>query len=118
MQKDFFSSEPVLANEMSGLMNAFTSELMMALNAAPMTTPTARSTTLPRKTNWRNSFSMRRSLRLERGAHEIDELLLTSGERFSAALAAADRAQHARLRQRTHYRGVDREQQQHRILAP
>src|SRR5262249_2856171 len=53
---------------MSGMMTSATSELTMAPNAAPMMTPTARSTTLPFIANSRNSFSM------------LDALLRSSGE--------------------------------------
>src|SRR6202012_1580500 len=44
---------------MIGMMMSPTSELTMAPNAAPMTTPTARSTTLPRIANFLNSSNMR-----------------------------------------------------------
>jgi hypothetical protein len=37
------------------------------VNATPMTMPTARSTTLPRKVNWRNSVSKLRMGFLHRG---------------------------------------------------
>src|SRR5215813_10597328 len=43
---------------MVGMMMSFTSEVTIAPNAAPMMTPTARSTTLPFIANSRNSFSM------------------------------------------------------------
>src|SRR5262249_26208471 len=39
----------------SGMMMSSTSDLIMAPKAAPMITPTARSTTLPLKANFRNS---------------------------------------------------------------
>src|SRR5215475_12535761 len=42
---------------MTGMMMSPTSEVTMAPNAAPMMTPTARSTTLPFIANSRNSFS-------------------------------------------------------------
>src|ERR1700759_1087201 len=42
---------------MIGMMMSPTSEVTMAPNAAPMMTPTARSTTLPFIANSRNSFS-------------------------------------------------------------
>src|SRR6185369_14144773 len=43
---------------MIGMMMSPTSEVTMAPKAAPMMTPTARSTTLPFMANSRNSFSM------------------------------------------------------------
>src|SRR3954452_3764756 len=43
---------------MIGMMMSPTNEVTMAPNAAPMMTPTARSTTLPFIANSRNSFSM------------------------------------------------------------
>ena len=42
----------------NGLMISATSALTMAVNAAPMTTATARSTTLPRRTKSRNPLSI------------------------------------------------------------
>jgi hypothetical protein len=41
-----------------GVSRSATSELTMAVNAAPMTIPTARSTTLPRRMKLRNSPSI------------------------------------------------------------
>src|SRR4029077_9903908 len=43
---------------MTGIMISLTSEATIAPNAAPMMTPTARSTTLPRIANFLNSSSM------------------------------------------------------------
>src|SRR6201995_4246932 len=43
---------------MIGMMRSATSEVTIAPNAAPMMTPTARSTTLPFIANSRNSFSL------------------------------------------------------------
>src|SRR5262249_24665958 len=43
---------------MIGMMMSPTSDVTIAPNAAPMMTPTARSTTLPFMANSRNSFSM------------------------------------------------------------
>src|SRR5277367_1171427 len=43
---------------MIGMMMSLTSELTIAPNAAPMMTPTARSTTLPRIANFLNSSSI------------------------------------------------------------
>ena len=43
---------------MGGMMMSLTSELTMAVKAAPMMMPTARSMTLPREMNSLNSFSM------------------------------------------------------------
>src|SRR6516164_5408450 len=43
---------------MTGMITSLTSELTMAPNAAPIMTPTARSTTLPFIANSRNSFSI------------------------------------------------------------
>src|ERR1051326_2634405 len=43
---------------MGGVMMSLTSELTMLVKAAPMTTPTARSTTLPRMANFLNSEKM------------------------------------------------------------
>src|ERR1700731_2219447 len=43
---------------MIGMMRSPTSELTIAPNAAPMITPTARSTTLPRIANFLNSSSI------------------------------------------------------------
>src|SRR5450432_2352554 len=45
---------------MMGMMISPTSEVTMPPNAAPMMTPTARSTTLPFMANSRNSFSIRK----------------------------------------------------------
>src|SRR3954469_7802699 len=45
---------------MIGMITSPTSEVTMAPKAAPMITPTARSTTLPFMANSRNSFSMLR----------------------------------------------------------
>jgi len=45
-----------LIREISGVRNVLTSEETTELNAAPMTTPTAKSTTLPRKINFLNPF--------------------------------------------------------------
>src|SRR5580698_10245355 len=45
---------------MIGMMISPTSEVTIAPNAAPMTTATARSTTLPFMANSRNSFSIRK----------------------------------------------------------
>jgi len=42
----------------AGLMMSLTSEFTIAVNAAPMTMPTARSTTLPRIANFLNSSSI------------------------------------------------------------
>src|SRR5215475_248543 len=47
---------------MIGMMTSPTSEVTMAPNAAPMMTPTARSTTLPFMANSRNSLSIGCSL--------------------------------------------------------
>src|SRR5580698_8000530 len=43
---------------MSGMMMSLTKELTIAPQAAPMMTPTARSTTLPRMANFLNSSSI------------------------------------------------------------
>src|SRR3954463_14936033 len=43
---------PPTAAPMSGVRKSLTSELTTAVNAAPMTTPIARSTTLPRRMNF------------------------------------------------------------------
>src|SRR5690349_1736226 len=43
---------------MIGVIRSLTSALTTAVNAAPMTTATARSTRLPRRMNCRNSLSM------------------------------------------------------------
>src|SRR5271157_2861235 len=47
----------------TGVSRSFTKALTTAPNAAPITTPTARSTTLPRRTNSRNPLNMSASLR-------------------------------------------------------
>src|SRR5882762_8460771 len=47
---------------MMGLMMSLTSAVMIVPNAAPMTTPTARSTTLPRKINCLKPDNIRDSL--------------------------------------------------------
>src|SRR5215218_2691728 len=46
---------------MIGMMMSPTREVTMLPNAAPMITPTARSTTLPFTANSRNSFNIRKS---------------------------------------------------------
>src|SRR4051794_3410473 len=51
------SGLPTIA-AINGVKMFATSEVTSAPNAAPITTATARSTTLPRKMNSRNSFSM------------------------------------------------------------
>src|SRR5579859_6703677 len=48
----------------SGLMKSRTRPWTRPVNATPMTMPTARSTTLPRKMNWRNSVTRLRTMRL------------------------------------------------------
>src|SRR3954447_19169583 len=63
---------------MIGMMMSSTSEVTMAPNATPMTTPTARSTTLPRRANFLNSsniklasFALWSRLRLIRNPAEL-----------------------------------------------
>src|SRR4249920_3345761 len=51
---------------MIGMMMSPTSEVTIAPKAAPMMTPTARSTTLPFMANSRNSFSMLDTLLVQR----------------------------------------------------
>src|SRR5690606_28459415 len=46
-------------NPMGGIRMSLTKEVTILLKAAPITTPTARSTTLPRMANALNSFSVR-----------------------------------------------------------
>src|SRR5437660_11688729 len=73
---------------MSGMMISATRELTIAPNAAPMITPTARSTTLPRIANFLNSSSIGPSplecqlsrattsvmkIRLPRAANSVDQ---------------------------------------------
>src|SRR2546425_6414399 len=57
---------------MGGMMTSLTSELTIAPKAAPMITPTARSTALPLIANSRNSFSMRSTA--ERRLHLLEGL--------------------------------------------
>src|SRR3981189_3228576 len=62
------------------MMMSPTSEVTMAPKAAPMMTPTARSTTLPFIANSRNSFSM------------VDFLFRSSGRRQPRARGSVDQA--------------------------
>src|SRR6266513_1252574 len=57
---------------MIGMMMSPTSEVTMPPNAAPMMTPTARSTTLPFIANSRNSFSIRRPFSLASRTGRLD----------------------------------------------
>ena len=54
-----FSRDPEGVNETKGLIRPATIAVTIVPKAAPITTPTARSTTLPRKMNARKSLSMR-----------------------------------------------------------
>jgi len=56
--KKFERSMPPMIRPSGGIRMSFTSEFTIAVKAAPITTPTARSTTLPRAMNSRNSWSI------------------------------------------------------------
>src|SRR5690348_9405103 len=56
-RKKLEKSTPPSARPIGGISTSLTSELMMAVKDAPMMTPTARSTTLPRTANFLNSAS-------------------------------------------------------------
>src|SRR4051794_40237116 len=85
---------------MSGVRKSLTSELTTAVNAAPMTTPVARSMTLPRRMNLRNpdsrNVSRLRSRNLSisliaRVSISVGEgMSLDRHRRFGAALARRD----------------------------
>src|SRR5204862_4443595 len=82
---------------MIGMMMSPTSEVTMAPNAAPMTTPTARSTTLPFIANSRNSLSIVHPLSRGVGGsateHRLDALerLHVLLQRVQVGLHVADR---------------------------
>src|SRR5882724_4648069 len=54
----FLKSTPPMSRPTGGMITSLTSDVTMPPNAAPMTTPTARSTTLPLRENSLNSLSM------------------------------------------------------------
>src|SRR2546425_402239 len=56
--KKSLKSTPPRSRPIGGIRTSLTSEVTIVPNAAPMITPTARSTTLPRMTNVLNSLSM------------------------------------------------------------
>jgi hypothetical protein len=62
---------------MIGMITSPTSELTMAPKAAPMMTPTARSTTLPFIANSLNSFSIEKSP-LRRRAYSVNRIAADS----------------------------------------
>ena len=53
--KKLAKSTPPRAKPMGGMITSLTSEVTMPVKDAPMITPTARSTTLPRMANFLNS---------------------------------------------------------------
>src|SRR5205809_7182227 len=57
MTNQLEKSRPPKSRPTTGMMRSLTSEETILPNAAPMITPTARSTTLPRMANSLNSFS-------------------------------------------------------------
>lgn len=64
LMKKLEKSKPPRTTPMGGMIMSFTSEFTILLNAAPITTATARSSTLPRVTKSRNSFHIRPSFAL------------------------------------------------------
>src|SRR3954467_14703186 len=54
-RKKLEKSTPPKARPMGGMITSLTRELMMPVKEAPMITPTAKSTTLPRTANFLNS---------------------------------------------------------------
>src|SRR5262249_42556306 len=75
---------------MMGMITSPTSELTMAPKAAPMMTPTARSTTLPFIANSRNSFSIAVTLRLC-AARSVDQAGMDHGAAHGGAGRLGDR---------------------------
>src|ERR1700679_469939 len=57
-KKRLEKSRPPVSQPSGGVMTSLTSELTMEVKDAPTTTPTARSTTLPRMANFRNSSNI------------------------------------------------------------
>src|SRR5215471_8280979 len=56
-RKKLEKSAPPSARPMGGISTSLTSELTILVKAAPMITPTAKSTTLPRTANFLNSVN-------------------------------------------------------------
>ncbi len=63
-------STPAVIRPITGMITSSTRAETILLNAAPMITPTARSMTLPREMNSRNSLKIFMALRLPEGAPE------------------------------------------------
>src|SRR3954452_3716140 len=89
---------------MSGVTMSLTRAFTTAVNAAPTTTATARSTRFPRRMNCRNSLSMGRIITLApdgsvavlRGNRRLDAL----GTTWAAGAAGASRGRHDPVRLR------------------
>src|SRR5258705_7195745 len=67
----FEKSRPPVNSPIGGIMISFTSELTIEPNAAPMITPTARSTALPLMANSLNSFHMKSGLLGDHDVHKF-----------------------------------------------
>src|SRR5262249_32216534 len=85
---------------MSGMTISPTSELTIAPNAAPIITPTARSTTLPRMANFLNSSSIGPSPQL------LDMTKAKDASRSGAKQAAAQPSNSASIDQSGMYHGL------------
>src|SRR5690348_4654098 len=89
MMNQLLKSRPPNRRPTTGMMRSFTSESTILPNAAPMITPTARSTTLPRIANARNSLMNDISASVRRRCGCLAGWILCLHRRF-ARLTRAD----------------------------
>src|SRR6201992_501103 len=87
-RKNWEKSTPPNASPIGGMMMSLTSELTMPVKEAPMITPTARSTTLPRMANFLNSANRDMGL----ASFEIALKANRAGSRQQAAVGSPDTA--------------------------